>query len=410
MLRQRARDACAPSPLLEPLRCPQGGGLAGSPRKHCPAGDRKLNCSPHAGTPLVAGLQDPNPALSEGRSVSEGPSWHLSPSPLPIAHVERWVDAALALLCCQIISGHHHRRTLQGVCRLRSRGVLGALLGGARPCWQLGAGTLPAVPAVPTFPPSRQPLPVAGPVAVAWVGCPLPPPSSPSYPPAASAGASSGAWLIRGQQFSRLRRIAPRAAPGPPRSLAQMPPSHLDCFPLPPVTKERNWRQWEAMLSDAGLAALITRCQELLQALLASTVTAALTPRAGRVRDPGLIWVRARLSRSLRRHAAAAARWALRGVASGLPCSPRGEAAPQTPPRAGGLLGAMAAKHNTGICPRGRGTKGCVCSRVSSPGLARGLGSICGDEPHAQQDGEGWLRSAELHAWVGGRGGRGRHP
>lgn len=70
----------------------------------------------------------------------------------------------------------------------------------------------------------------------------------------------------------------------------------------------------------------------------------------------------------------------------------------------------MAAKHDMGICARGRGTKGRVCSRVSSLGPARGLGSICGDEPRTRQDGEGRLRSAELHARVRGEGGRGRHP
>ena len=65
----------------------------------------------------------------------------------------------------------------------------------------------------------------------------------------------------------------------------------------------------------------------------------------------------------------------------------------------------MAAKHSTGVCPRGRGMKGRACSRVSSLGPAQGLGSICRDEPCARQDGEGWLRSAELRA-QGGRGGR----
>lgn len=46
------------------------------------------------------------------------------------------------------------------------------------------------------------------------------------------------------------------------------------------------------MLSDAGLAPpLITQRQELLQAPLLSAITAALTPCAGRVRDPGLIRV-----------------------------------------------------------------------------------------------------------------------
>lgn len=70
-----------------------------------------------------------------------------------------------------------------------------------------------------------------------------------------------------------------------------MPPSRLDCFPLPPVTKERNQQQGEAVLSDAGLASLNTQSQELLQAPLVSAVTAALTPCAGRVREPGLIRV-----------------------------------------------------------------------------------------------------------------------
>lgn len=43
------------------------------------------------------------------------------------------------------------------------------------------------------------------------------------------------------------------------------------------------------MLSDAGLAPPITPHQELLQGPLIGAVTAALTPCARRVRDPGLI-------------------------------------------------------------------------------------------------------------------------
>lgn len=177
--------ACAPPPAEHPC-CPRGAGLAGAPGTRCPAGDRKLNGPPRAGTPLVAGLQDPNPALSEAAAAGRGPSWLRSPSPLPIAHVERWVDAALALRCCQIISGHRRRRTLQGARGRRSRGVLGPVLGCA------AGGT--ALPAAGGRDPSRRAgraFPAASPQrcppAVAWVGRSPPPPASPSSPPAASA-------------------------------------------------------------------------------------------------------------------------------------------------------------------------------------------------------------------------------
>lgn len=64
----------------------------------------------------------------------------------------------------------------------------------------------------------------------------------------------------------------------------------------------------------------------------------------------------------------------------------------------------MSAKPSMGICPGGEGVKGCACLGVSSLGPAQGLGSICGDKPHTQQDGAGWLRSAELHAQWGEKG------
>lgn len=67
-------------------------------------------------------------------------------------------------------------------------------------------------------------------------------------------------------------------------------------------------------------------------------------------------------------------------------------------PRAGGLLGAVAAKCGVGACPRGRGAKGLS-------GSQRGLGTICRAEPRARQDGEGSPRSAELCAGRGGSAG-----
>lgn len=109
----------AHSPLPEPLSCPQGW-LAGSLGKRCPAGDRKLSGSLRAGTPLVTGLQDANPALSEGRSGRDRPSWLRSASPLPIAHAEQGVEAPPAGLRCQILPGHHRRRTPQTAGRLQS--------------------------------------------------------------------------------------------------------------------------------------------------------------------------------------------------------------------------------------------------------------------------------------------------
>lgn len=179
----------AHSPLPEPLSCPQGW-LAGSLGKRCPAGDRKLSGSLRAGTPLVTGLQDANPALSEGRSGRDRPSWLRSASPLPIAHAEQGVEAPPAGLRCQILPGHHRRRTPQTAGRLQS------WAGGAKRGHGVGRGQ-----------------------AGWWVLL------SPSHVVCHPAG--SGAPL------ERLRWITPCSA-------TRLPPSCLARSPLPPVTKEKN--------------------------------------------------------------------------------------------------------------------------------------------------------------------------
>lgn len=81
--------------------------------------------------------------------VIRGPSCCARP-PLPIAHAEQWVDAALALLRCQIISGHRHRRTRQGAGRAGGTAVP-AVGHGSR---------VPAAPAAPNHA-VRHPRPAA---------------------------------------------------------------------------------------------------------------------------------------------------------------------------------------------------------------------------------------------------------
>lgn len=149
----------------------------------------------------------------------------------------------------------------------------------------------------------------------------------------------------------RLRRITPRS-PG------QMPPSHLARFP--PLVYPRRGISGGKRGSDAGLAApLISR--ERLQAPLASAVTAALTPC--RVRDPGLLRGRFGAERGCHVPSADAVQLPLagsRGGCSGVAAFPRGEAAPRSPPSAGGLLGGWQpgtarglsqGKGGEGLCP-----------------------------------------------------------
>lgn len=196
-----------------------------------------------------------------------------------------------------------------------------------------------------------------------------------------------------------MRRARAPALPGPD---APLPPG-----PLPPascIQGEGSAAGGGKRGSDAGLAPpLITPRQERLQAPLASTVTAALTPCTqgqGPGADSGLSAAVTfpRQTRCSCRSPGAA------GGCSGVAALPGGEAAPQTPQCRWAPRG-MAARHSTGGCPRGKGVKGCACSRVSSLCPTHGLGSICRDEARTRQDGEGWPCSAELRAREG-RGGR----
>lgn len=196
-----------------------------------------------------------------------------------------------------------------------------------------------------------------------------------------------------------MRRARAPALPGPD---APLPPG-----PLPPascIQGEGSAAGGGKRGSDAGLAPpLITPRQERLQAPLASTVTAALTPCTqgqGPGADSGLSAAVTfpRQTRCSCRSPGAA------GGCSGVAALPGGEAAPQTPQCRWGPRG-VAARHGTGGCPRGKGVKGCACSRVSSLRPMQGLGSICRDEARTRQDGEGWPCSAELRA-PEGRGGR----
>lgn len=152
MLRRRAcqrrlRDACAPCLRLEPLCCPQGSGLAGSPRKHCPAGDRKLNCSPLRWHPSCRRSAGPK------SGVIRGPQWQRG-GPAGSSHPLRspsltWSGGWTWLWLC------FAARLFLGIAtdrRCRERAGCGAgacwelcwgAQRGARRCRQLGAGTLP---------------------------------------------------------------------------------------------------------------------------------------------------------------------------------------------------------------------------------------------------------------------------
>lgn len=81
----------------------------------------------------------------------KGPELAAPAFPAPIAHVEQWVD--VALLRCQIISGHRHRRTLQGA-------ALGAMLRIAAGSWDPSrcACCLPGTLS-PSLTPASSPLP-----------------------------------------------------------------------------------------------------------------------------------------------------------------------------------------------------------------------------------------------------------
>lgn len=182
-----------------------------------------LNPPSHAGIPLVAGPQDPKAALSEGRSAGEGPSWLLSPSPLPIAHVERWVDAALALLRRQIISGHRHRRTRRGV---RGCEPCRGCRGGHGRDGSCGPGPFPRCPPGTLCPRAAAGLPgTAARLPAGTAVLPLPAAGR-------GRGASSAAPLIRGQRFRGSRR-APRRGPRAPRPRCPLPPGPLPLLLYP---------------------------------------------------------------------------------------------------------------------------------------------------------------------------------
>lgn len=151
---------------------PAGGGLAGSPRKRCPAGDRKLK------SPLLRWHPSCHRSAGPKRGVIRGP--------------QRRRGAQLAALA---LSAPHRSRGAvggrgSGSARLpdyfwawpqtdaagsaRLRAVPGVPRG-ARPCRQLRAGTFPAVP-------SRHRVPTG-----AALGCPSSPSLPLSSPPAASS-------------------------------------------------------------------------------------------------------------------------------------------------------------------------------------------------------------------------------
>lgn len=199
---RRARGGvCVPSLLLEPLCCPREPGWHGPQGSTALQVTGSLTPPSHAGTPLVTGVQDANPALSEARSAGEGPSWLLSPPALRMAHVERWVDAAPAPLRCRIISGHLHRRTRRGVRGCEPCRGCGGGPGRAGSC---GPGPFPLCP--PSIPglPGAVPRPDTAVLPLVAAGC--------------ERGASSAAPIIRGQLFCACdgSRRAPRARCPPP--------------------------------------------------------------------------------------------------------------------------------------------------------------------------------------------------
>lgn len=203
---RRARGAL---PALSPLCCP-GRRLAGSPRKHCPAGDRKLNSPLARWHPSCHRSAGPKSSVIRGPQCRRGAQLAPAALSLPMAHVERWVDAALPLLRCQIISGHRHRRTRRGV-----RAVPGVPRG-ARPCRQLRAGTFPAVPS--------RPHGCRGSAARCHRRPPLPRRRLRARC-VIRRSANSGATILRLPRITAMQRRGPRA----PRLRAPLPPG-----PLPP--------------------------------------------------------------------------------------------------------------------------------------------------------------------------------
>lgn len=142
---RRARGAGLPS-LLSALSAARGAGLAGSPRKQCPAGDRKLN------SPLARWHPSCHRSAGPKSSVIRGPQRRrgaqLAPAAPCAPHRSRGAVGGRGSGSAPLPDYFWARPQTDAAGSARLRAVPGVPRG-ARPCRQLRAGSFPAVPSRP---------------------------------------------------------------------------------------------------------------------------------------------------------------------------------------------------------------------------------------------------------------------
>lgn len=131
---------------------PAGAGLAGSPRKHCPAGDRKLNSSLPRWHPSCHGSAGRKSSVIRGPQRRRGAQ--LAPLALCAPHRSRGAVGGRGSGSASLPDYFWAPPQTDAAGSARLRAVPGVPRG-ARPCRQLRAGTFPAVPC-------RHPVPTGG--------------------------------------------------------------------------------------------------------------------------------------------------------------------------------------------------------------------------------------------------------